>query len=29
MSMMNDYEEHLDDFPSENKEKPDDSMVGT
>ena len=29
MSMMNDYEEQLDDFPARNKEKPAESMVGT
>ena len=28
MSMMNDYEEALDEFPAENKEKPAESMVG-
>ena len=28
MSMMNDYEEDLDDFPAKNKEKPAESMVG-
>ena len=27
MSMMNDHEEDLDDFPAENKEKPAESMV--
>ena len=26
--MMNDYEEDLDDFPIENKEKPAESLVG-
>ena len=29
MSMMNNYEEDLDDFPTENKENPAGSMVGT
>ena len=28
MSMMNDYEEDLDDFSVENKERPDESLVG-
>ena len=28
MSVMNDYEEDLDDFPAENKEKPAESLVG-
>ena len=29
MLMMKDCEEHLDDFPARNKEKPAESMVGT
>ena len=28
MSMMNDYEKDLDDFPAENREKPAESLVG-
>ena len=28
MSMMNDYEEDLDDFPAEHKERPSESLVG-
>ena len=28
MSVMDDYEEDLDDFPVENKEKPAESLVG-
>ena len=28
MSMMNDYEEDLDDFPTESREKPAESLVG-